>query len=419
MTTKNNSTTPTDEFLNHMQKSHKNSSNDIRYEDVDFCDEKLKEDDRKAYVDLFTHIDIYKVVKGSPKDSDEQLKEKCTKLLAKLHPDKRKYLLEKFSKDERVRENKKLDIQYKMVRDAYEIFRNPERRKYYDSQKKVTDSKNFVKQKDSFEDFIKLQESEINEKSKSFAENNFKMLAMESDKKHNYDKELESAPKLGEATLKKKVLDLEMIRKQQECEYAPKKLFSENTPYNPITFNQFFEKHKKREERKNKSKNRDSSLVVWEGISAANDVGFDGANDFIPVNDDKNYGSLYIESNPESSLFASTLDSDDESVELSDISDENIDVSYVENHNKNRSEDAFKSMLEQREKERAEFDKTLEKFSEYKPVTDNPMNISSQMGRLIGTKTHGTIEYDKPKEKKITKDELEAYKKLIYDPNVF
>ena len=134
-----------DKIANSSKKKKQNDKN-INYDDVDFED--LDNKTKKVYTDLFTGMpDLYKLINALPTDSQEIIKKKCTEKMAKYHPDKIAPLLIKVPIEKREIEKKKLMSQYKLIKEAYTTLRDPEKRKYYDLQKKTIDSKNFVKQK--------------------------------------------------------------------------------------------------------------------------------------------------------------------------------------------------------------------------------------------------------------------------------
>jgi curved DNA-binding protein CbpA len=396
-------------------ETHRDTKESIKYDDVDFGS--LDNNTKKTYTDLFTGmIDIYKLVGATKDDSDEVIKKKCINKITYYHPDKQKRLLEKVPLEMRESEKKKLDAQYKLVKDAYNILKNPEKRKYYDLQKKTTDSKNFIKQKESFDNFIKLQESEINDNTKQLAKNNYNMGTLDFDKKHGFKRsELDDKP-LDSAESAKRLQDLEWERTQQEIESVPKNLFKGKQP-TLTEFNTVWEKMNNNKKTKNIS--NDGSLVKWDGISASNDMGLSGGSNYISIN--SNYEDLYDTNNFNSSEFASRLDSDDELTYNSDNDndDNNIDASYVTEHNKNKKD--VMSKFTELENRRKDEDNLYEerRFGDNKvwgSVLDNPMNISYQLGNIVGKDMKALTG---PKKKtQITKDEIEAYKQLVYENDI-
>lgn len=397
----------------------KNKTDDrINYDDVDFST--LDSANKKAYTDLFTGLlDIYKLVGASPDDTQEVINKKCASKKAQLHVDKRSKLLESVPPEKRASENRKLDKQYKLICDASKILRDPEKRKYYDLQKKTRDSKDFYKQKNSFKQFVELQDSEINDQTKQISSNNFKMGMLEFDKKHNFDRSALSEKPMNSEESSRRLEDLEWARREQEDEYQPKNLF-EGKNLDSANFKTEFNKMwEKMNGNKNKSrnKNKDGSLVVWDGISASNDFGLSGSNNFVSV--DSNYENIYDTNDFNSSEFASKLDSDSEDNSDIDFNDcSGIDVSYVNDHNKNKEDVMLKyaEFEKMRKQEDAQYEERS--FGDKKiwgSVLENPMNISAQMGNIVG---NDMKKLDGPKKKKhITRDEIEAYKQLIYDDN--
>ena len=407
-----------DEIINKIAKGSKKNKqtssedDEIEYDNIDF--NKLDNDTRKIYTDLFSGMpDIYKVIGVSSKETQEVIKKKCNEKLAKYHPDKIGPILSKYPPESRTKEKKRLEMQYKLIREAYSILRDPQKRKYYDLQKNTIDNKNFVHQKSSFEEFTKLQESEINDQTRKLAENNFKMNFIEIDKKHGFDRNTLEDDPLSKKDIDKRLQDLMMEREQQDIEYIPSNIF-EGKSFNTSEFNKSWEKQKRKDARKSKSKISDGSVILWDGISAANDVGIGGSVDYISVNN--NYEDLYANENSNSSIFASKIDLEsDNDDDFSESSDDDIDVSYTTNFNKNKDNvmERFKEYEQSRKLDDDIYEKREFGDKSWKNVMENPMNISSQMGNHIG-KDIKMIEGGKIK-KHINKDMIEAYKQLVYE----
>lgn len=408
--------------LSHSSDENKYNSNlnskhnkSIKHEEVNF--DNLDTKTKKVYGDLFSGmVDLYKILGADPSDSHEIIKKKYTERMAKYHPDKIGTILVKVPKEKRDEEKKKLAIQYKLIRDAYSTLRNPEKRKYYDLQRQTDKSRDFLKQKDSFKEFVELQESEMNEKTKELSHTNFKMGMIELDNKHGFDRQLYDEQPMTKHDASRKYNDLMMEREQSEIEYTPKDLFGGNTKPSAMEFNKEWEKMKKREEKKkNKNKDCDGSIVAWEGVGAFNDVGLGGATDFVSID---NYEDLYVDKNFDTTEFATRMDSDvemDSAFESDNDSD--IDVSYVTGHNKNKEDimRKFANMESRRKVEEDEYEKReLHNEKSWKTVMDNPMNISASMGTILGRNDFTKI--DGPKKKKqIGTDLADAYKQLIYE----
>ena len=413
---KNNNTQDTkiDELVSKISKGSRKSTSkkEVNINDVDF--DKLDPSDLQAHKDLFSGItDIYKIIGVSPDDSQDHIKKKCNEKLAKYHPDKIKSILAKFPEDMRSDEKVRLTEQYKLIKEAYNILRDPEKRKYHDLQKKTMESKNFAKQKSSFDDFIKLQESEINEQSKKNAENNFKLNFLEMDSKHNFKRnEMDDEP-LSKEVLNRKMQDMEMSRKQQDIEVTHKNLF-EGKSFNPTDFNKAWEKQKRKDERK-KQKNPDKSVILWDGVGAANDTGIGGSSNYVSVDND--YGDLYSSTNYDNSAYA-TNNNQSEGSE-SDISEgsDGIDVDYVTGHNKNNDDvgKRYEDYMKSREQD-DEFYKARELGdNSWKSVMDNPTSISSQMNAFVGKSPHMLSHSKKNNGNTINKSTIDAYKQLMLE----
>lgn len=395
-------------------------SNVLNYDEVEF--DKLEENERKALKDLFTGLpDIYKITGTTPDDSQATINKKCAEKLKMYHPDRHNEIVKKYPEELRAKELKKLDIQFKLIRDADSILRDPAKRKYYDLQKKTIQSKNFVAQKQSFEEFIKLQESKISEHSRSLAENDHKMSFLAMDKKHGFDRKKFEEAALTKEETDRRYSDLMDGRDQDKIEFIPKNRF-ENIAFNQEDFNKMFLKNKLKEEKKRGKIGEDKSLVVWEGISAMNDVGMDGATDFVSIEHD--YENLYTDKNfAGSSLFASKLDSDidDESINSESSFDmgNDIDLDELDGYKFNKEDinSRFEEMMNRRNMENQEYDnRQMHDKNSWKSVLDNPFTISASMGTVLGGKDFSKLEGPKHS-KTINKEYADVYKSLVYDTN--
>lgn len=388
---------------------------EVNMDEVDF--EKLKGNDKKAHVDLFSGmIDVYGLIGVKEDDSQDYVKKKCNEKLAKYHPSKINALLTKFSGSERDAEREKLLEQYSLIKQAYNILREPEKRQYYDLQKKTMESKNFVKQKSSFEEYIKLQESEINETSKKNAENSFKIGFLDMDKKHGFRRNDLDDEALTTEDFHKKMQDMELSRKALDDELSTKQqnMFDGRT-FNPLDFNKAWEKKKRNDDRKKGNENSDKSMTLWDGLSASNDFGVGGSSDYVGL--DSDYGDLYTKSNYNTSQFASKLDDISENNDDASINSDDIDVSYVTEHNKDNADvnKRFDDYLKSREMDDEYYNaREFGDINSWKSVYDNPINISSSMGNIIGKEVK-TLDNRNKKNNTINKSTIDAYKQLMLD----
>ena len=409
-----------DDIVNRMAaKKPKRESDEINYDDVEF--DKLDQATKKSYADLFSGLpDVYKIIGAKQDEPQESVNKKCAEKLRKYQPDRHSELVKKYPKDERPRELKKLNMQYSLIRDACSVLRDPAKRKYYDLQRKTVKSKNFVAQKTSFEEFVKLQDAAVNDQTKAIAKTNFDMSFLELDKKHGFDrKKFEEDPLTVEET-SRRYEDLQMGRDSEliEIELKQKDMF-DGKAFSEADFNKNWAKMKKREAKKNGRSNDDKSLMVWEGISASNDYGIGGSTDFVSVD---NYEDLYSGNNHEkSSMFASRLDSGSESDSNSesDFNSDDEDFKYdrFDEHNKNKESTMldFDAMMKRRQLEDDAYDKReMKDRNAWKSVFDNPMNISAGMGDILGGKDFKQLDGIK-KKKTIGKEYAEVYQQLVYE----
>lgn len=389
----------------------KNKNDEINIEDVEF--DKLDEKTKKVYSDLHTQvIDVYKIMGLNPDDPQELVRKRCNEKLAKYHPDKIGPILKKIPLEQRAKEKKRLDMQYKLVKEAYGILHDPQKRKFYDLQKKTIDSKNFVNQKKSFDDFIKLQDSEINENTKKNAADNFRLKFFDLDNKHGFNREKLTEKALDKKELEKKMSDLVMSRESQEIECTPEKLF-EGDRFDPVSFNKAFMRRKKIEEKKKqKESDPNRALTLWGGVGAAFDEGLTGSSSYVPVTN--NYDDLYASDNT-AGLYSSKLDSNSEGEDDIVLSDDDYKDDY-NSHNKNRNmediEALFKKMKAERELETEMFDKRQINDPSWKSVMENPMNISAQFGNVVGKDVKAL---PSTKKNKLNKAMVDAYASLLYD----
>jgi curved DNA-binding protein CbpA len=410
-----------DELVGKIYKGAKKSSKterkhtEVNIDEVDF--EKLKGDDRKAHVDLFSGmIDVYGLIGVKEDDPQDYVKKKCNEKLAKYHPSKMNAMLVKVPASEREEEREKLMEQYNLIKQAYNILRDPEKREYYDLQKKTMESKNFVKQKSSFEEYIKLQESEINETSRKNAENAFKIGFLDMDKKHGFKRnELDDEP-LTTEDFNKKMQDMELSRKALDDELSTKQRnMFEGRTFNPVEFNKAWEKKKRHDEKRKGKGNSDTSLTLWDGLTASNDFGVGGTSDYVGL--DSDYGDLYSKNNYNTSQYASILDDISENGDNMSVNSDDIDVSYVTGHNKDNSDvnKRFDEYMKARERDDEYYNaREFGDTNAWRSVYDNPMNISSSMGTMVGKEVK-TLDTRNKKNNSINKSTIDAYKQLMLE----
>jgi curved DNA-binding protein CbpA len=355
-------------------------------------DEPIKNNDNDLNNIKKMGYDYYKILGVSPENNMSDIKRKYRHKIAEYHPDKLKFLSES---------KKKLkQEQFQLIRMAGEVLTNPEKKKIYDLQTKTLKSKDFQNQKSTFDDFLKLQDSQMTEDHKRKAELEFKKHTEKVNLIRGFDQK-DIDVKYDKRTSDKLFQDLQAQRDMESIEIAKKNLF-EGRSFNPNDFNKMFEKNKKKEDKKHKIKQSLGEMVKYDDtFTAFNDT---GVGNFISVNDD--YGELFGKEDFRSSTTFSrnkTGISDDE-LSISSISDIEYDDDYYNHSKKKISSDDIRKFEKMRNDDTMKFDKMS--LNEFKSVMDDQFGISKDFGTIIGQDIS-----QKPAQ--ITSHMVDVYKKLI------
>jgi curved DNA-binding protein CbpA len=340
-------------------------------------------------------FDYYKILDVDRDTSIEDIKKKSRKLLAKFHPDKFKNLSEK--------ERQMKAKQFQLVQEAGKILSDPSTKKLYDLEQKTIKSKDFQNQKNSFEDFIKLQESGVTEENKMKAQLDFETESKKLNKIRGFDPS-KLDDKIDRTLLSKQIDDLKARRDMDFIEISQKNIF-EGRSFNPSEFNKFFEKNKKKRDKNDKRKQEKGELVKFgEDFTAFND---NGLNNFISI--DTDYSNPFGSDNfRENSMFGKMKNDDFNASDISSV-DSDYDDSY-DTHNKNRDTKNTDDILARMLKERDMLDSKLKntETADYKTVMEDQFGISKQFGKMIGKDIT-----NKQKTQKIDSDMIKMYNKLI------
>ena len=339
--------------------------------------------------------DYYKILGVTPTTELSDIKRKYRHKIAEYHPDKLKFLSDT---------KKKLkNEQFQLIRMAGEVLTNPEKKKFYDLQMKTLKSKDLQNQKQSFEDFLKLQESEMTEDKKKYAQLEFKKHTEKMNQMRGLDTS-QMDVKFDRNTSNKLLQDLQAQRDMEAIEIAQRNMF-EGRSFNPSEFNKMFEKDKKIKDKKLKKKQDRGDLVKYDdGFTAFNDT---GVGNFISVNDD--YGELFGKEDFKSSTHFGRNKSglSDDELSISSISDIEFEDDYNNHSKKKITDDDIRRFEQLRNQETTRYDKL--NMNEFKSVMEDQFGISKDFGTMIGNETG-----QKPAQ--ITSHMVNAYKKLIeYD----
>jgi len=355
--------------------------------------EKIEND--KLKIEKFG-FDYYKILSVDRDTNINDIKKKYRKLLAKYHPDKYKNLPEK--------ERHMKEKQFQLVQMAGKVLTDEDTKKMYDLEQKTIKSKSFINQKNSFEDFIKLQQSGMSEEGKKRAQLDFESEMQKLNKARGFDPS-KMDEKLDKNSLSREIDNIRAQRDADLIELEQRNLF-EGRSFNPSEFNKLFEKNKKKQEKAEKKKKEKGELVRFgEEFTAFND---NGVENFISV--DADYSELFGSDNfRENTMFSNIKKEDNFDVsDLSDV-DSDYDDSY-ENHNANRDIGKTEDKLKQMMREREMFDTTLKdvKTAGYKDVMHDQFGISKQFGKMIGKDIT-----QNNKTKKLDSDMVKIYNRMI------
>jgi molecular chaperone DnaJ len=294
-----------------MSEKHNNSYNND--EDIENINKNMTYYDVLGIPENATHIDI---------------KKRFRKLAIKYHPD------HKVTGDASL---------FALVARAYECLSNKNKRNEYDKmlniQRKTTNS-NFLDRKSAFDEFMKTQN--IDDNNKNIAKNNFNLEWKNLDKKHGLDRLKINDEAMNKEDVLNKIRDLEMSREQDEIEFNYNKVFDDNN-FDADKFNKLFElKHSKIHE-----------IIKHEGIPNAFNLNNDN-NIFVSCND--KYDNLYDEDNEidGTELFSSFHKDNINQINISDKDIKKINSNKTENNynNHNIINDNYRLDVQKRIKER-------------------------------------------------------------------
>ena len=384
------------ELFNKMKEkqSMANKISDKTSDEKEYKKEKKSADIKKIEKNGF---DYYKIL-GIDKDASiSDIQKRYRKLLAKYHPDKYKDLPDK--------EKKSKELQYQLVQTAGKILTDDDTRKMYDLEQKTIKNQDFKHQKNTFNDFIKMQEAGINEETKQRAQLEFTSEISKLNKLRGFDPE-KMKDKLTKIDLDRETENLIARRDTDLIEVSHRNLFEGRT-FNPSEFNKIFEKDKKKQEKKLKKKQDSGELTkLDENFTAFND---NGLQNYVSL--DIDYSDPFAEDNfKENTLFGRLK----EQYSVSDVSSD--DEEYKDNyksHNLDRDSKSTEDIYSRMMRDREMFDNDLKdtKTAGYKDVMEDQFGISRQFGKMLGRDITSKV-----KPQKIDSDMIKVYNKMIgYD----
>lgn len=382
------------------------SKNIINLEDIKISE--YNDEDASAIRELAKVPNYYKVLGVDEDATVEEIKKASEKKMEKYSPDNIKFKkhLSKLSDSERLAESNKNNAIISLIREARKVLINKDARKIYDMEKKISIDGSFSNMKSKFKEFVRLQKSEISDATRKTAELAFKNEYIELDKKHKIDRNLEG--KISEDDAIRKYNELEEQREMDELEFEPEMKF-DSSNFNPEKFNKYW---KLIQDKKNKKEGIiDNSMMLWDDIGAANDFGDNGCDNYASLN---NIGDIYVDDKKNTGIYSGIYDDDNISLDDINLDDISGDEDYY-GHNKGKiTEYEINSKI----RERDDFLETQKHISQgdtnyWKSVMDNPMNISKQLGRVIGGPEQSQLPYNQRK-RFINSSHVDAYKELTF-----
>lgn len=331
----------------------------------------------------------YYAVLGLKNDANmNEIKRAYQKKLRKYHPDK----------IESTKENK---LKYKMIREAGNILTHTQKRKAYDEQLKQNKSpQDYISQKDSFKEFMKLQEHNMTDEDIKIAKLNFDKMLKQYEKDNGIYRD-EKILSTDEYT--RKMEDLILQREQEEFELNNDNIF-EGMEYNTNEFNGIFEKHK------NKKRTSDGMIVYTDNICAYNN------------NDDEgmsldSYGLLYATGNYTdynenyTGVNNNISENDDTSDDISiDSLDEEEDVKLETKKENDTLDTAIKNIISERKTDDEKITNMTD--TEYGSALNDEYGISKHFGFMIGNDRNGQQNI---RNTKLTKSNIKIYKELTQE----
>ena len=346
-------------------------------------------------------FDYYKILGLDKSANKNEIAKRYRHLLAKYHPDKYKNLNEK--------ERKMKDKQFQLIQMAGKVLQDDDARKMYDLEQTTIKNSDFSSQKNTFDEFIKLQELNINDDTKKKAQIDFKSESEKLNKARGFDPS-KVDEKLDKEELAKEIDDLRVRRDIENIELTQKNLF-EGRRFDHSEFNKMFEKNKRKDDKKSR-KNRDELVKFGEEFTAFND---NCLANYTDINND--YGDLFGNNNIRDNTLYGNIHSGKSDVSSSEETSDDEMIGYDDtysSHNKNRDTGKIDDLLQQALNDRRVFDKKLEKVDTagFKDVMEDQFGISRQFGKLIGKDTMANTNPSQ----RLEYDMIKSYNKLInYD----
>jgi curved DNA-binding protein CbpA len=353
------------------------------------------EQTRQKNENITEYLDYYSIL-GIGRDSKKlDIKRAYQKKLKKFHPDKTKPTAE----------NK---LKYKLIREAGDILTHPLKRKAYDTQCELNNTKqNFVSQRESFNKFIQLQENKMTDEDRKTAKLNFDKSIHQMNIEHNINEDIKQ---LSSVEYNRRMEDVILQREQEEFEINQDNIFK-NKKFNSMVFNNIFDNKKE-----NATDIQDDSISLYK-----NEVQAYNCNENEGVGLD-NYSSLYTsgEYTGHNELYAGiknglleSKDIDNNDSISDDISIDSLDEADYKLEYKTTDgvlDTEIKCIISERKKDDSIFTNMTE--AEFGSALDDRYGISKQFGFMIGNDRNG---HQKTNSNILKKSKIKIYKELTQE----
>jgi len=274
-------------------------------------------------------VNFYDVLDVSQDSDQNTIKRKYRELTKVHHPDK---------------PGGDADL-FELITHAFRILSNPETRADYDKIYHISQQSHigFINIREQYKNFIMSSKTDATRLTKKESQKAFDKNSEDLDKKYNFERN-SSGRIITKAVTSRDFRDLELTREQDDIERVQNNIF-EGVPFNNSRFQAAFE-----------SVNRNSAIIPHEG----NPDPWKG-NSECNYSSIKNSNSLYTEDDIlDACVDYAPISKIDSHKNLTKEDVDNLqDVSYTENHNKNKSEYAkvIEKRLQERNQQRQSYSK--------------------------------------------------------------
>jgi len=349
-----------------------------------------KDENNESKTETTDQMDYYAILGIKRDSSGIDIKRAYQKKLKKFHPDKTKP----------TKENK---LKYKLIREAGDILTNIQKRKAYDIQFKINkDNQNFLSQKESFNEFIRLQEKNMTDDDRKIAKLNFDKSIFHMNNQHGSDIDMKP---LSSLECNRRMEDIMLQREQEEFDINQDNIF-EGRNFNSSEFNNIFEN------KKQKTKKSDGIVLYKDKIQAYNSNDNEGvslddynllysSDNYTGINESySNYNNSFLETDINNDNNSDS-NSDDISIDSLDDNDYKISTNSLDTD--------IKNIILERKIQDSKFTNMTD--VDFGSALDDEYGISKQFGFMIGNDRNGQQNINNT----LSKSNIKIYKELTQE----